>query len=206
VLRAASLLAGVGVTAAGAASSGVGSAILAAANIAAAHAAAEGLTAVVWVAHGAASVAAASVDAAHAPAAGLADASWAALGAGATANASCLLFSICCSRLLLSCSFLFSFGGRFLPCLRVPGKLEGDTVAAADVELLLQQKLSSSSLSNVARMSRAHLPSILQPLYSVRRCTRVGEGLCPAAGGELLALPAGGRWPPSPPLQPMRGP
>jgi hypothetical protein len=75
------------------------------------------------------------------------------------------------------------------------------------VEMLLQQKLSSSSPSNVSRVCRAHLPSILQPLYSFWRCTRVGEGQCPAAGRELLALPAGGSTPyPSPRLQPIRGP
>jgi hypothetical protein len=153
-------------------------------------------------------VAAASVDASHAPAAGLAAASWAALGAAAPAAASSLLFCTCCLRLLLSLSLLFSFGGRFLLRLRVPGKLEGDTVAAADMELLMQQKLSSSSPSNVSRVSRAQLPSLLQPLYCFRRCTRVGEGQCPAGGGELLVLPAGGSTvrPPSPPLQSMRGP
>jgi hypothetical protein len=80
----------------------------------------------------------------------------------------------------------------------VPVTLDGDTVAAADVELLRQQKLSSSSPSNVSRVSRAHLPSILHPLYSFRRCTRVGEGQCPAGGGELLVLPAGGSTPPLP--------
>jgi hypothetical protein len=109
VLKTASLLAGVDVTAAcmaaaGAATSGVGSASLAAANIAAVHAAAEGLTAAVWTALGAASVAAASIDTAHVPAAGLAAASWAALGAAAPPAASSLLFSTYCSSLLLSFS------------------------------------------------------------------------------------------------------
>jgi len=119
VLKAASLLAGVGVTAA---------------CMAAACAALSGKEA--------ASSAAANVAAAE----GLAAASWAALGDAAPANLPSLFFSTCCLHLLLSFSLLFLFGGLFfLPRLRVPVTLDGGTVAAADVELLLQQKLAQTA-------------------------------------------------------------
>jgi hypothetical protein len=58
--------------------------------------------------------------------------------------------------------------------------VEGDTVAVADVEMLLQPKLSSSSPSNVSRVSRAHLPSILQPLYE--EVYKGGGGAVPSWG------------------------
>jgi hypothetical protein len=72
-----------------------------------------------------------------------------------------------------------------------------DTVAAADEEIPLQQKFNSSSPSTVSRVRRADLLSLLHLLYRFRRVAKGGEGLCPAAGGELLlAVPAGGSTPP----------
>jgi hypothetical protein len=112
----------------------------------------------------------------------LAAASLAALSAAAPAAASSpLLHLLLASPSLLFPSLLVSC---FLPGLRVPGKLEGDTVAVADVEMLLQQKLSSSSPSNVSRVSKAHLPSILQPLYEFQEVYKGGGGAVPSWGVE----------------------